>query len=114
LALRCGRCSVGFAILIAPPGAPPEADRNAEGHTVIAEQRAALDAVETVPMAVEELLIGTVCGGSDGTSGITGYPAAGRASDMFVSDGAACIFRGDRRAHRLRADHGGASRPRSR
>ena len=51
-----------------------------------------LDAVETVPMAVHELVIGTVCGGSDGTSGITGNPAAGRAFDMLVDDGAACIF----------------------
>jgi altronate dehydratase large subunit len=64
----------------------------AEGHAFVDEQRAALDAVETVPMAVDELVIGTICGGSDGTSGITGNPAAGRAFDMLVDDGAACIF----------------------
>jgi altronate hydrolase len=64
----------------------------AEGREFIAGQRAALDAMETVPMAVDELIIGTVCGGSDGTSGITGNPAAGRAFDMLVADGAACIF----------------------
>ena len=64
----------------------------AEGRKFIAEQRAALDAMETVPMAVPELIVGTVCGGSDGTSGITGNPAAGRAFDMLVADGAACIF----------------------
>lgn len=44
------------------------------------------------PMTVEELVIGTVCGGSDGTSGITGNPAAGRAFDQFVEEGATCIF----------------------
>ena len=43
-------------------------------------------------MAVDELVVGTVCGGSDGTSGITGNPAVGRAFDMLVGDGAACIF----------------------
>ena len=43
-------------------------------------------------MTVEELVIGTVCGGSDGTSGITGNPAAGRAFDQFVEEGATCIF----------------------
>ncbi len=64
----------------------------AEGQTFIAEQRALLDEAETVPMEVSELIIGTVCGGSDGTSGITGNPAAGRAFDLLVEDGAACIF----------------------
>jgi altronate hydrolase len=64
----------------------------AEGQAFIAEQRAALDAMATVPMQASELVIGTVCGGSDGTSGITGNPAAGRAFDMLVDDGAACIF----------------------
>lgn len=64
----------------------------AEGQAFIAEQRALLDEMETVPMEVSELIIGTVCGGSDGTSGITGNPAAGRAFDLLVEDGAACIF----------------------
>jgi len=47
---------------------------------------------ERVPMDVSELVIGTVCGGSDGTSGITGNPAAGLAFDRLVGEGAACIF----------------------
>ena len=63
-----------------------------EGRAWVAEQRATLDAMPTVPMAVNELVIGTVCGGSDGTSGITGNPAAGRAFDRLIADGAACIF----------------------
>lgn len=63
-----------------------------EGRNWVAEQRAALDAMSTVPMAVSEIVVGTVCGGSDGTSGITGNPAAGRAFDMLIGEGAACIF----------------------
>ena len=64
----------------------------AEGRAWVAEQRAALDLMPTVPMDVSELVIGTVCGGSDGTSGITGNPAAGRAFDRLIAAGAACIF----------------------
>jgi len=63
-----------------------------EGRDFVARQRALLDAHETVAMTASELIIGTVCGGSDGTSGITGNPAAGRAFDMLVEEGAACIF----------------------
>jgi altronate dehydratase large subunit len=44
------------------------------------------------PMAVEELIIGTICGGSDGTSGITANPAVGRAFDRLVAENAICIF----------------------
>jgi len=51
-----------------------------------------IEAVPQVPMAPSELVIGTICGGSDGTSGLTGNPAAGRAFDRLVSEGATCIF----------------------
>ncbi len=44
------------------------------------------------PMSLSELCVGTVCGGSDGTSGITANPGIGRAFDQLVGDGAACIF----------------------
>ena len=63
-----------------------------EGRAFVANQRALLDAMPTVPMAASELVVGTICGGSDGTSGITGNPAAGRAFDRLVEEGAACIF----------------------
>ena len=43
-------------------------------------------------MRVDELIVGTVCGGSDGTSGLTANPAVGRAFDRLVEDGATCIF----------------------
>jgi altronate dehydratase large subunit len=64
----------------------------AAGRAFVAEQAPLLAAGETVPMAVSDLIVGTVCGGSDGTSGITGNPAAGIAFDKLVAAGAACIF----------------------
>jgi len=63
-----------------------------QGRQFVAEQLAACAAMQTVPMAINELIVGTVCGGSDGSSGITGNPAAGIAFDQLVSEGAACIF----------------------
>lgn len=51
-----------------------------------------LDQVPRVTMDAGELIVGTICGGSDGTSGITGNPAAGLAFDRLVEAGAACIF----------------------
>jgi len=44
------------------------------------------------PLHVNELIVGTVCGGSDATSGISANPAVGRAFDMLVKQGAATIF----------------------
>jgi altronate hydrolase len=58
----------------------------------VKKMRAQITPQTPVPMALNELVIGTVCGGSDGTSGITGNPAAGRAFDMLIREGAACIF----------------------
>jgi altronate hydrolase len=43
-------------------------------------------------MGVEELIVGTICGGSDATSGITANPAVGRAFDRLVAEGARVIF----------------------
>jgi altronate hydrolase len=54
-----------------------------------------LEAVKQVPRAamnVSELVVGTICGGSDATSGLSANPAAGRAFDLLVECGAACIF----------------------
>jgi altronate hydrolase len=63
-----------------------------QGRQFVAAHVAACGAAQTVPMAINELIVGTVCGGSDGSSGITGNPAAGIAFDQLVSEGAACIF----------------------
>jgi altronate dehydratase large subunit len=48
--------------------------------------------VPRAPLRVNELVVGTVCGGSDATSGISANPAVGRAFDMLVKQGAAAIF----------------------
>jgi len=48
--------------------------------------------VPRAPLGVNELVVGTVCGGSDATSGISANPAVGRAFDMLVQQGAATIF----------------------
>ena len=48
--------------------------------------------VEKVPMALSELSVGTICGGSDGASGITANPAVGRCFDFLIEHKATCIF----------------------
>jgi altronate dehydratase large subunit len=45
-----------------------------------------------VPMRTAELTVGTICGGSDATSGLTANPAMGVAFDLLVADGAKTIF----------------------
>ena len=54
-----------------------------------------LDLLEDTPtaeMRIDELVVGTLCGASDATSGLTANPAAGRAFDLLIRQGAACIF----------------------
>lgn len=58
----------------------------------VRDARATLARQAKVPMGVGELIVGTICGGSDGTSGITANPAVGRAFDLLVEQGAACLF----------------------
>lgn len=59
----------------------------------VARVRAEMRAREQrVPMQLGDLVVGTICGGSDGTSGIAANPAAGRAFDRLVDAGAICIF----------------------
>ena len=43
-------------------------------------------------MHIDELVIGTICGGSDGTSGISANPAVGKCFDRLISADATCIF----------------------
>ena len=59
-----------------------------------AVERVRAEAAQTprTPMRLNELIIGTICGGSDGTSGVTANPAVGRAFDRLVAEGATCIF----------------------
>ena len=51
-----------------------------------------LRAQATVPMRADELTVGTICGGSDATSGLTANPAMGVAFDLLVAEGAKTIF----------------------
>jgi len=62
------------------------------GTTWVAEALKNIQAVPRAPLSLSELVIGTVCGGSDATSGITASPAVGRAFDLLVEQGAATIF----------------------
>ena len=43
-------------------------------------------------LGMSDLVVGTICGGSDGTSGITANPAVGHCFDRLVGDGVTCIF----------------------
>ncbi len=62
------------------------------GRAWIEERLPALAQAPRVPMGLDELIVGTICGGSDGTSGLTANPAIGRAADMLVDAGARVMF----------------------
>lgn len=63
-----------------------------EGRAWVAQTLAQLDAAPRTEMSIDELVVGTVCGGSDATSGLTANPAMGRAFDFLVEQRATCIF----------------------
>ncbi len=62
------------------------------GRAWVAQARAQLDALEQVPVELSDLVVGTICGGSDSTSGITANPAVGVAFDRLVAAGGTAIF----------------------
>ncbi len=62
------------------------------GRRWVADCLASLSTQPTVDLAWPDLVVGTICGGSDGTSGLTANPAVGRAFDGMTAAGAACIF----------------------
>lgn len=64
----------------------------AAGRAWVAATLTTLGLTERVPLAVSELTIGTVCGGSDATSGLTANPGIGRAFDRLVALGGTAIF----------------------
>ena len=63
-----------------------------QGLAAVERVRAAAAQTPREPMMVDELVVAAICGGSDGTSGITANPAVGRAFDRLVAEGATCIF----------------------
>jgi altronate hydrolase len=64
----------------------------AEGQAWVEQTLRQLEQTPRADMRVDELIVGTKCGGSDATSGLTANPAMGRAFDFLVEQGAACIF----------------------
>jgi len=64
----------------------------AAGRAWVAATLPALAAQAPVPMGIDELTVGTICGGSDATSGLTANPAMGIAFDLLIKDGAKTIF----------------------
>jgi len=64
----------------------------AAGREWIERTLPALAAHVPLTMRADELVVGTICGGSDATSGLTANPAMGVAFDLLVADGAAAIF----------------------
>jgi altronate dehydratase large subunit len=64
----------------------------AAGKAWVEEALRQIAGVPRAPLEVHELVVGTVCGGSDATSGISANPAVGRAFDLLVEQGAATIF----------------------
>ncbi|WP_232522257.1 UxaA family hydrolase [Marinimicrobium alkaliphilum] len=64
----------------------------AAGIQKVGAMKTVLDKQQPVAMALEELVVGTICGGSDGTSGITANPAVGRCFDRLVAANVACMF----------------------
>ena len=64
----------------------------AEGRAWLEKTLPAIEAQAAVPMRVDELTVGTICGGSDATSGLTANPAMGVAFDLLVAAGAKTVF----------------------
>lgn len=64
----------------------------ASGLDIVKSLQQQAQQVKKVPMEFSELSIGTICGGSDGASGITANPAVGRCFDFLIEEKATCIF----------------------
>ncbi len=64
----------------------------AEGRQWIASNLPEIHCTQKVEMKIDELIVGTICGGSDATSGLTANPAIGRCFDLLAEQGAAVIF----------------------
>jgi altronate hydrolase len=62
------------------------------GRAWVRETLDTLHETPTVPVYLSDLVIGTECGGSDGTSVLTANPAVGRAADRMVDAGGTVLF----------------------
>jgi len=64
----------------------------ADGLAWVEQTLRQLENTPRAPMGIDELVVGTICGGSDATSGLTANPGMGRAFDFLVEQDATCIF----------------------
>ena len=64
----------------------------ARGRAWIEQVRRDHPAHRTVEIGLADLVVGTICGGSDGTSGITANPVVGRVFDRLVAAGGTAVF----------------------
>jgi len=62
------------------------------GTEIVTRLLAELEQTPRAEMSVSDLIVGTECGGSDATSGISANPAVGHAFDMLVDAGATAII----------------------
>ena len=67
-------------------------DDIAEGIRLVGELKKYASSFERKRIPVSKLRVGLKCGGSDGYSGITANPLAGRFSDMLISMGGSCVL----------------------
>ena len=81
-----------------------------EGTEWVSKTLQAISAPPTEPLAMSDLVVGVICGGSDATSGLTANPAVGSGERSADRAGGHGHLRGDRRVDRLRALHGPAGR----
>ena len=63
-----------------------------EGRAWVSKTVKDLEQQPKVSMQIKDLVIGTICGGSDGTSGISANPAVGVAFDKLIEEGAIAMF----------------------
>lgn len=63
-----------------------------EGQEWIRNALKILESTPRIPMQPSDLIVGTVCGGSDATSGITANPAVGLAFDKLIQHQGIAIF----------------------
>lgn len=62
------------------------------GKDLIGNMLSQITNTKKVNFELSDLIVGTVCGGSDATSGFTVNPAIGKAFDSLVPKGARCMF----------------------
>jgi altronate hydrolase len=64
----------------------------ATGAEFVTQALAHLEHTPQVPLTLADLIVGTICGGSDATSGLTANPAIGVAFDKLVAAGGRAVF----------------------